>query len=812
MTTSKDAVFHMIGNAHIDPVWLWNWQEGYQEIKATYRSALDRLQEHPDFIFTCSSAAHLAWIEANEPEMFEEIRARVQEGRWALVGGWWVQPDCNLPSGESFVRQGLYGQRFFQSRFGRVADTGYNPDSFGHAGTLPQILLKSGLTRYTFMRPGPHEQALPSRLFWWQGPDGSRVLTFRIPYEYCTWGKDLEPHVRKCTTELSGQLGELMCFYGVGNHGGGPTNENLASITRLNGTAELPELRLSDPSRYFDAVQHAQVPEWSGELQIHAVGCYAVHSGVKRWNRAAELALVRAEKFASLATALTGLPYPRADLERAWKRVLFNQFHDILAGTSIESAYEDARNEYGEALATAQHVTNAAIQRLSWRVTVPPVEGSRPYVVFNPHPWPVRIPIEHETGGVPNEFAVRDERGEEVPAQRVRSEATVTGWRKRLSWLVELPPFGHRRYTIVAQAPQDFAPCEASATHLENGLFRLDIDEQTGGLARLLDKRSGSDVFQDTAAVGHVIRDDSDTWSHGVFGYHDLVGRFADATSVLLDHGPVKSTIRTISRYASSTLTQEFSLFADLPYVEVRVRMDWHERHRVLKLHFPTHLHFPQATYEAPYGVTTRPTDGDEEPGQRWADLSGVYRPTGVIRGLSLINDAKYSYHALGSTLGLTVLRSPIIAHHDPYVPSEDGDYRFMDQGEQSFTYWIVPHEGTWREAGIPRAAATLTEHPVVIPETYHEGPLPAAASWLSVEPANVQVTVVKRAEEDHGYVLRLVETHGLTARAQLSLPFLKRETSFSMGAYEILTLLVPDDGGEIVTLNLTELETLKPA
>lgn len=809
MTTPPPrGIFHMIGNAHIDPVWLWNWQEGFQEIKATYRSALDRLTEHPDFVFTCSSAAHLSWIADNEPEMFGEIRGRVEEGRWALVGGWWVQADCALPSGEGFVRQGLYGQRFFQAHFGRTADTGYNPDSFGHAGTLPQILLKSGLKNYTFMRPGPHEQALPSRLFWWQGPDGSRVLTFRIPYEYCTWGKDLEAHVRKCTTELGGPVNELMCFYGVGNHGGGPTNENLASIARMNAEGGLPELRLSDPSRYFEAVGKLEVPVWSDELHHHAVGCYAVHSGVKRWNRSAELALIRAEKFAALSSAVTGLPYPRADLERAWKRVLFNQFHDILAGTSIESAYEDARNEYGEALATAQHVTNAAVQRLSWRVTVPHREGSKPYVVFNPHPWPIQVPIEHETGGVPAEFTVTDEQGTPIPVQRIRSEATVTGWRKRLTWMADLPPFGYRTYTILPEAAPEAPAVEASNLHLDNGLLRLEIDPQTGGISRLLDHRSGAEVFQGTAAVGTVMRDPSDTWSHGVFRYDDVVGQFAAGHSTLLEQGPVRSTIRTTAQFGRSTLTQEFTLYADQPYVQVRVQVGWHEAQQVLKLIFPTHLHFPQVTYEAPYGVTGRPTDGNEEPGHRWVDLTGVHRPSGAVRGLSLINDAKYSYHALEHELGLTVLRSPISAHHDPYVPTEGGHYRFMDQGEQHFTYWLYPHDLTWRDAETPRWAAALTERPVVIPETFHEGPLDPAASFMQIEPANAQITVVKRAEDDHGYVLRVVETHGQPTRAVLTLPFLNRTLHVQLGAYELKTILIPDGGGPALTLNLTELES----
>ncbi|PYE54613.1 alpha-mannosidase [Deinococcus yavapaiensis] len=799
------AVFHMIGNAHIDPVWLWNWQEGFQEVKATYRSALDRLAQFPEFVFTCSSAGHLAWIEANEPEMFDEIRARVHEGRWVLVGGWWVQPDCNLPSGEGFVRQGLYGQRFFASRFGRTAKVGYNPDSFGHAGTLPQILLKSGLTAYTFMRPGPHEQALPGRLFRWEGPDGSSIPTFRIPYEYCTPGSDLEAHVRKCLTEVESADSRLMVFYGVGNHGGGPTIENLKSLERMQRDESLPHLRFSDPESYFREVQDARMPTWSSELQMHAVGCYAAHSEVKRLNRASELALVRAEKFSAIAHAVARLPYPQADFDRAWKRVLFNHFHDILAGTSLESAYDDARNEYGEALATAQHAVNAAVQRLSWRVSIPHVEGSRPFVVFNPHPWAASVPVEHEAGGLRAGFILRDERGERVASQTIRSEATVNGWRSRIAWTATLPPLGYRVFTAFKEEPETNLRSDASDTHVENDAFRLEIDPETGGIARLLHKASDAEVlFASTSAV--VLRDDTDTWSHGVTTYDDVVGRFEGESSRLIEHGEVRTAIRTVSRFGTSTLTQDVRVYEGLPYVEVKVRLDWRERHRMLKLSFPANLHFPEATFEAPYGITSRPTDGREQPGQRWLDVGGVHRSTQAIRGLAVINDAKSSYSVSGSTLNVTVTRSAIYAHHDPYVPTEGGDYRYLDQGEQTFTYWLVPHAGTWRDAGIARLAAELTERPVVIPETYHDGPLPPSASFAEVAPANVAVTALKRAEDDRGTIVRLVELHGTPCTATVNLAFLKRELSVKLGKFEIKTLLIPDEG-EPREVSLTELE-----
>ncbi|MDQ4100016.1 MAG: hypothetical protein M3121_05915 [Chloroflexota bacterium] len=220
---------HMIGNGHIDPVWLWPWPEGFHEVTATFRAALDRIAESDDFVFTASSAAMYEWVEKQQPAMFDEIKRRVTEGRWVIVGGWWVQPDCNLPSGESFVRQALYGQRYFLEKFGRTATVGYNVDSFGHHAMLPALLRGAGLDSYVFMRPQEHEMGLPGRLFHWEGADGSRVLAFRIPYAY-TSRDNLPTHVERCATELRPPLMESMCFYGVGNHGGGPTKESLQWI------------------------------------------------------------------------------------------------------------------------------------------------------------------------------------------------------------------------------------------------------------------------------------------------------------------------------------------------------------------------------------------------------------------------------------------------------------------------------------------------------------------------------------------------------------------------------------------------------
>ncbi len=218
------------------------------------------MQEYEGFLFMASSAAFYEWVEKSDPGMFEEIRARVAEERWGIVGGWWIQPDCNIPGGESFVRQALYGLRYFEEKFGTRARVGYNVDSFGHNGMLPQLLTKSGLDYYVFMRPEPHEKGLPGDLFWWEPDDGSRVLAFRISFGYCTTGEDLEKHVRRCAGEIKDPFERMMCFYGVGNHGGGPTRMNIESILRLNADPGFPELIFDTPDGFFELVSASGLP------------------------------------------------------------------------------------------------------------------------------------------------------------------------------------------------------------------------------------------------------------------------------------------------------------------------------------------------------------------------------------------------------------------------------------------------------------------------------------------------------------------------------------------------------------------------
>jgi alpha-mannosidase len=788
---------HMIGNAHIDPVWLWRWQEGFHEVKASFRSALDRLNEYPDFTFVSSSAAFYEWVEQSDPAMFEEIRQRVAEGRWEIVGGWWIQPDCNIPGGESFVRQALYGQRYFQEKFGVMARVGYNVDSFGHAGSLPQILKKSGCDYYVFMRPSPHEKGLPGRLFWWEADDGSRVLTFRIPFEYCTWGKELDKHIRRCAAEIKPPVDELMCFYGVGNHGGGPTQENIESIICLNQEPELPELIFSTPNRFFDAVvaQDLPLPTVHEDLQHHASGCYAAHSGIKRWNRQAENLLMTAEKWSAVALRATGQPYA-ADFARAWKGVLFNQFHDILAGTSLPSAYDDARDLHGEAMNIGARALNLATQSIAWNIQIPQEESMTPLVVFNPHTWAGKQVVELEYGRYGANGRLVDDEGNTVPLQQIQSETTTRG-RTRLCFLADLPGLGYRTYRLFPGEAAATGSIEATDSVLDNGRFRLEFDPESGAIASLRDKTHEVEVFLGQAALPVVLEDTSDTWSHNVFRFDKAIGQFKAVRVQRVEHGPVKSTIRVTSEYGRSQLVQEFSMYRELDRIDVQVTVDWREHFKALKLRFPLNQNFMRVVHEIAYGHIERTASDEEEPCQRWVDVSGADRDQGISYGLSLLNDGKYSVDVHIRDIGLTVLRSPIYAHHIPAQPEPDGHYQFIDQGIQRFTYSLLPHAGSWEDAATPRHAAAINELPVALVGTYHpEGTLPQSASYLSVEPANIVATVLKKAEEGDDLILRCYETNRVATHATLHLPQWNRTIQADFGPCEIKTFRIPVDGG----------------
>ena len=810
-----------IGNAHIDPVWLWRWQEGFAEIKATFRSALDRMNEFEDFIFTCAGACYYQWVEENEPAMFEEIRRRVREGRWVIAGGWWLQPDCNAPCGESFARHSLYSQRYYEKTFGTRAQFGYNVDSFGHNGMIPQLLSLSGMPRYVMMRPGEHEKALNADAFVWEGVDGTRIPVFRIPFAYCgDWGdRELSRRLDVLTERVEEKDEPYMLFYGVGNHGGGPTIANLRAVVRY--TEQDESLRFGQPGDYFDYVEKNDALHLTvkGDLQHHAIGCYSACRAIKRDNRRAENRLLAAEKWMTAAMSLMNLKDYSDKLRTAWADVMFNQFHDIMGGCAIKAAYEDARELHGEALKLGGDVLNAALQRISWHIDTQDgrpldagavtgweewerVTNGTPYVVFNPNVFPVDavVPISSRLTGA------ADETGAPLPFQNVRSEKNTEPERADEEGVVSvsLPPLGWRtiylkRYVEDGESAMSTRLLKGRHDTLENDWVRLTFNRTSGALSSIYDKTMGRELLA-SAALAEVIEDyQNDTWAHAKDSLAGTIGAFGGGSLRLVENGAVCAVMRCESHYNDSTLIQDFTLYRDKPDIDVRVRLDWREMFRILKLSFPLKAENTRAVYEIPYGFIEKPANGEEEPGQAWAAVCG--EQDGEEASLAVLTDSCYSYCVDGSALKFIAVRSAGWADH---FGLKDQDTLAMDLGWHEFAYSIVPGAAL-DPAELTRRAAALNQPPIVVRETFHRGELPRAASQASVGCDHVLLNVIKPAEDGEGLIVRLSETANIPAHAQIDLPFANASFEADFKPLEIKTFRVDRSGAH--PLNLLEEE-----
>jgi len=786
---------YMIGNAHIDIPWLWPWPESMAVGLSTFRAALDRMNEYPDFKFAASSAILYEWAASADPGMMAEIRKRVAEGRWGVVGGWMVEPDVNVPNGESLVRQGLYGQRIFQQLVGRMAQVGSNPDSFGHPGTLPQILKLQGMHGYMFMRPGAHEKQLPADVFWWQGADGTRLLTYRIPGSYGVT-RDVQDRMHDFVTKLKEPTNDMMLFYGAGDHGGGPAKETINLILDAQKQPGAPKIIFSTPDRYFDDIAKGKdYPVVDDDLQHHSVGCYTAMSQVKKDNRTTEAALVTGEKMAALANVLVGLPYPKADFATSWRKALLMQFHDSMAGTALPEAYVVAHNAYGFAQEVANQAIYLAAAKIAWQI--PTTDPTSEYlVVFNPHAWAANLNVQYDLsfGGRDNPEAasrLEDEKGNAILHQWVAGQ-TVAGNRRGLVFQAPVPAFGYRQFRVrrieTAAAPE--STVHATDKSLENEHLRVTFADD--GTISLFDKDAGAEVFHGGTggARAVVIDDPSDTWSHDVVSYTKEIGAFDGAKFRLLENGPVRATVRVRMGYAASLMTIDWMLYAGARLLEARVSLDWHEHQKILKFSFPVDVQNPVPTYEIAYGFKVREANGHEDPGQRWIDLSGDRN--GQKYGLTVLNDAKYGYSVQDNDLRVSIVRGAAYAQHQPRRIDPNGEYIWQDQGIQTFRMVLAPHAGTWQDAGVVRMAEELTAPVPVLYQGIHRGTRAPSASFLSVDVPNVVVSDVKQAEDGTDLIIRCYETAGRATKASLDLGLVHRHWTGEFHPLEIKTLRVP--------------------
>lgn len=782
---------YLIGNSHIDPVWLWRWQDGYSEVLATWRSALDRMKEFEDFQYTSACAVYYQWVEKTDPEMFAEITARIKEGRWNVTGGWFLQPDCNIPSGESFARHALIAQRYFKEKFGLTARSGYNVDSFGHNASLPKILRASGMDRYVFMRPSESEKALGFDLFSWKSDDGSAVTAFRIPESYAIRLESLS-HLDSIAESIDRDGVSRMAFYGVGNHGGGPTSELIRAII----DKKLPNAVFATVDQYFDALPSTDLPVVSEELQHHARGCYSANASVKKANRQCEENILAAERICLFANKLINHPYPKKRLQKAWKNLLFNQFHDILAGCAIESAYTDASYLFGEIMSITEQAINEALQEVCRKIptgdsftSVKKQERKwvwehdaygTPLVIFNPHAFPVRTTVTMRIAA----SCITNEMGREIPFQLTRGEQTNhNGDVYVVTFPVDLPAYGYRVYRAFQQKTPTaaFQALIAEPHRLENDLIRVDFDEKSGEINRITDKKTGNVL--PLHGMGAILTDETacDTWAHDRRDLGEVVGAFSDPEFSVLEAGSVCAKLRVRTHYGKSTLTRDYCLTAGSDEIRVDAEVDFWEEHKALKLTFPAK---GTVRCEIPYGTVERRLSTGEEPFGRWF----------ATNGLCVANTGIYAYDSTDSEIRMTVLRGAIYADH---YGTRDSRCRFMDRGLHSFTYTLF----AFRDNTDAHKRAALLNMPVrTVNESFHGGSLPQIYSGFACDFDHVIVTACKQSEDGDAAVIRLLECEGI--QTDLKLMLMGKEIGTTISPYAIRTL--HEDG---TALNFMEWE-----
>lgn len=764
---------YMIGNSHIDPVWFWTWEEGMQEVKATLSSALDRMDEYPEFRFTCSSTAFLEWVEQVDPELFGRLRTRIQEGRMEMVGGWFLEPDCLLPGGEAFVRQALYGQRYLKEKFGIRCHIGFNIDSFGHHAVMPQLLRKSGMDTYVFMRP-----RLPESLFRWVSDDGSAVQALCLPGEYTTWFHDPTVQNIRRTLELTPQWDKMAAFYGVGDHGGGPTRENIESIRSLLHSFPDTELRFATLDEFFRDADTAGQPTLQGPFEKINQGCNSIDAPFKRLYRQAENRLLEADRLMSLVY-LTGGGWMQqtAEMESLWKLLLFNEFHDTFGGTTIRAARDEAMMQMASVSARAGILRGIAIQKLSQRV--PTGDYGFPLFVFNTSNEPYHGLVETELEWFCQaDLKLMDAAGREIPYQRIHTDAkvrhTTLGGRRRFLFEADVPAYGVTVF-YVSKEPStlcrnnDFSLDNTGVQVLDNGIVRAEFDPETGNLARLTECDTG---YQALSGQTHLClyRDERDCWG-GLQGrvYEDRNVTFALDSMEKIESGALREVIRVRRHFEQTHVETHYILEKGADALRIRTLVRFNHPWHLLKLAIPM-AGIAATTAETAYGVHRRPWEDDTEFNmQRFLD---VHDSRGA--GLTIANDSKYAFNIDRGEVRLTILRSAIFAQgnsKDWYNTVET--YEYTDLGEHRMELLLRPHRKPATGAAAYGLAERLNMPCRYLLDTVHRNPAGAAykgGSLVKTDRANVRVMLLKKAEDSEGLVLRLLETDGTDTDACLTI------------------------------------------
>ncbi len=693
----------LLGHAHLDLAWLWPVAETWDAAEFTFASVLDLMAGFPHLTFGHSTAALYAWIEENCADLFEDIKAEVARGRWEVLAGLWVEPELNIISGEAIARQILYGQHYCLEKFGKVSPVAWLPDSFGFCGQLPQLLKQGGIDYFVTQKLKWNDTTeFPYPAFWWESPDGTQIFSLMS----APIGTGIDPVQMAdyaCQWEQKTGIKKSLWLPGVGDHGGGPTRDMLEVSDRWRESPFFPKMEFTTVQDYLQQLQHqGNFPVWTDELylEFHR-GCYTTHGDQKQWNRRGEGLLYEAELWAAVATRVAGADYPKAQIEAAWKAVLFNQFHDILPGSSIPEVYLDANLGWQEATENGREVLERALEAIASEIAgIPPrsMPSAQPILVFNSLNWQrsqvvsLELPTSAETG---MEWQVYDSNG-----NRVRSQLTATHLLFESS---DIPSVGYRVFWLgQLQISPNSAFVETDAEFiLETDKLQVIIDPKTGNISSIYDKIEDREILSGPANQLQGFEDKGQYWDAWNIDPH--YGEYPLPATTLkqiqwLERGELQQRVQVIRQLGQSEFIQEYIIQADSPLVKIATTVNWQDRNVMVKAAFPLKIAANFATYETPCGAierTTQPqTPGEkakwEVPALKWADLSGEKA------GVSLLNDCKYGYDATPNQLRLTLLRGS-------NWPDPDADL-----GWHQFTYAIYSHAGNWKSAKTVRQGYEL--------------------------------------------------------------------------------------------------------
>lgn len=763
-----------VGHTHIDVAWLWTLAQTREKAARSFATVINLMKQYPEYIFMSSQPQLYKFIKEDHPELYEEIKKMVKEGRWEPEGAMWLEADCNLTSGESLVRQILFGTRFFKNEFGVESKILWLPDVFGYSAALPQILKKSGIDYFMTTKISWNEyNKLPYDTFMWRGIDGTEVLTHFISTRDYTKGEEkswfttyngfINPsQVMGCwqryqQKDINNQV--LNCF-GYGDGGGGPTKEMLENARRLEkGIPGCPKVKMGKALDFFKELDkrtrgNKKLPKWVGELYLeYHRGTYTSIARNKKYNRKTEFLNLEAELFSTMNKVLIGGKYPQDKINECWEITLLNQFHDIIPGSSIKEVYEDSRKQYEKINAIGRDIVNTALRNISSNINI----SETSLVVFNQLSFERSDIVKFE---LPEGWtgAVVYDGDKLLPSQVVEGN-------KVIFFAENVPSKGYKTYVVKRSdiVNEGHSELNVGKAGFENRFFNIRLDEN-GNITSIYDKINERQVLKENqkANVLQAFEDkphNYDAWDINIY-YQEKMWEINDVESIeVVENGPVRAALKIKRKFLDSTIEQIMYIYNDIPRIDFATRIDWKEKQILLKAAFPVDIHADKATYEIQYGNVERPTHWNtswdyarfEVPAHKWVDLSeGGY-------GVSLLNDCKYGHDIKDSVMRLTLLKSAT-------QPNVDADREVHE-----FIYSLYPHSGDWKDADVVSMAYNLNCPMYAKVEAPHEGTLPAQLSLLNVDKSNVVVEVVKKAEDSDDIIVRMYECYNTRTRVKFT-------------------------------------------